>query len=216
MPKEYLIKVGDTFGRLTVVGSMTLPNGRRRWICLCRCGKKVVRRTSILVRNPMSSCSKRCRENVINVGDIFGKLEVIEKVEGGDRQCWVCRCQCGKQLILPTYRVLRTNACSRWCGSRIKPLDTQGQELVCHWLPWAMRFSGRWKKKWPRWSDEIEGAALYGLVCAACGYRPEKGPFDNYARLQIKTWIKDLVTRFIFKNGKERERIGFREEEIRQ
>lgn len=43
-------------------------------------------------------------------GQKFGRLTVIEKAEKG-RSWWVCNCECGNQVILPTHRLLEYKSC---------------------------------------------------------------------------------------------------------
>ncbi len=44
------------------------------------------------------------------VGQRHGRLEVISKAEKG-RSWWVCKCDCGNVVILPTWRFLKNQSC---------------------------------------------------------------------------------------------------------
>lgn len=52
-----MIKIGDTFGRLTVIEQAdSTKQGRRRWECRCDCGNIVVVRGNHLVSGNTKSC----------------------------------------------------------------------------------------------------------------------------------------------------------------
>jgi hypothetical protein len=117
---------GQRFGRLTVIKRAPLVGHgeHAKWICRCDCGTKRIVHSSRLLRGrpPTRSCGCLRKEanarRVLNlVGKRFGRLRVIEQVEGRDshrRVQWLCACSCGNQTVL-TRSQLRTGN-TKSCG----------------------------------------------------------------------------------------------------
>ena len=92
---------GQRFGFLTVTGQ-TEPDekGRRRWICLCDCGKETAVLPSNLKRSPNVSCG--CKKRNELTGQKIGRLTVLGRSDrwatrgSRKRQLWECRCDCGR------------------------------------------------------------------------------------------------------------------------
>lgn len=47
-------------------------------------------------------------------GQVFGRLTAMEKIEGK----WTCKCECGKESVLPAHRLLTGNTKSCGCLKR--------------------------------------------------------------------------------------------------
>lgn len=120
---------GRTFGRLTVVRFAGL-NSRHcaLWECRCRCGRLCTVVGQLLRKGSTKSCgclaselsAKRHRKNL--VGQHFGRLTVIryEKTKGS-RACWLCRCSCGRQLVISSTSLLSGDTRSCGCLVRTTP-----------------------------------------------------------------------------------------------
>lgn len=65
------------------------------------------------------------------------------------------------------------------CVDSVRLLDGERRELAARMAPRAIRLAARWKRAWPRLADEIESAALWGVMRAASGVSPE---FDRHER----------------------------------
>ena len=54
-------------------------------------------------------------------GKIFGRLTVIKQVsnpyKGDHHACWLCKCSCGKETVVPSNSLLKGNTSSCGCGS---------------------------------------------------------------------------------------------------
>lgn len=102
--------IGKQFGWLTVIERADSANGRKRYLCRCKCGKEVIKIGKYLRNGATTSCgcvrSKKFRG--INsrtykdlTGKVFGKLTVINVIsfEKG-RANFLCKCECGNMTIV--------------------------------------------------------------------------------------------------------------------
>lgn len=121
MGRARLDLTGRRFGRLTVTGENPSPyispggKPRRRWDCVCDCGKRVTVLQNALTRKDTPTQSCGCSRLLSNQGgrfeDLtgrrFGRLTVLqsaplEKPEAnGNKTGWRCRCDCGNEVIIP-------------------------------------------------------------------------------------------------------------------
>lgn len=108
---------GQRFGLLTVLGlcpePYISPSGKptRRWKCRCDCGNEIVVLTNALTgKNGTRSCGCTRKEFLRGKahdlsGRRFGRLTVLKSVEldvkmkNGLRRGWLCRCDCGNEII---------------------------------------------------------------------------------------------------------------------
>lgn len=121
---------GQTFGRLTVLGQ--LP-GRRWgysiWDCSCLCGNRVAL-ASINLRQGTRSCGCIARDKTPEqreadaapnrrdvTGVRFGRLLALEYAGSykGSGSQWLCRCDCGKQIIVRLGSLVSENTTSCGC-----------------------------------------------------------------------------------------------------
>ena len=113
---------GMRFGRLTVQ-RRTENNkwGQAQWICLCDCGNETKVDAGSLTKGNTQSCGclrkERARRNTAAdlAGRRFGRLTAIERVnEKGERPKWLCRCDCGAEMVASSCDLLRGSVKS--CG----------------------------------------------------------------------------------------------------
>lgn len=60
------------------------------------------------------------RKDCINeVGNIYGQLKVLDRVEGNGKTKWKCRCSCGEEIICTgsDLRTKRRTSCGKRCNS---------------------------------------------------------------------------------------------------
>lgn len=123
---------GRRFGRLVVTGldptPYRTPGGKsvRRWVCRCDCGNTVsVLQSALSKKDGTRSCGCARRDSMRAFGhDLtgkrFGRLTVIRSVDlekptpNGNRQGWLCRCDCGKEIV-STQKLLESGE-KRSCG----------------------------------------------------------------------------------------------------
>lgn len=128
---------GRRFGRLVVLqedpSPYISPAGKptRRWICRCDCGNELSVLQSALTapKNPTTSCgcarAEKTRRRAYDMtGQKFGRLLVIGQAElakplaNGQRLGWLCRCDCGREVVT-TRKNLLSGAVSS-CGCLLK------------------------------------------------------------------------------------------------
>ena len=115
--KPRLIDItGQKFGRLTVIKQI---KGTRpvKWLCKCDCGNEVEVVGKNLRTEKTFSCGcynqeQRSNRFIDYTGQKFGKLTVIKIFEHtiGNIK-WLCKCDCGGEIILPSHNIGRTLSC---------------------------------------------------------------------------------------------------------
>lgn len=124
--QKYSIKPGDKFNQLTVLEE--LKDGMI--LCRCDCGNEVTVYRSRLANGSKKTCGCRIgltQYNLINeIGNRYGKLEVIEYA-GRDKRSnalWKCKCDCGNETIVAGI-ILRSGEVKS-CGC----LRSKGEMLI--------------------------------------------------------------------------------------
>lgn len=126
--------MGGKYGTWTV-GKPEHRCGKLYHECTCECGTTKLVLRSHLISGRSTSCGCHSRPNLI--GQRFGKLVVVEyagvrsrgnkktnnKYERTDR-CWLCQCDCGKQIVKSTA-ILRSGAYTS-CGCYLKSKFPRG------------------------------------------------------------------------------------------
>jgi hypothetical protein len=107
--------INQKYGKLTVLERAGSKNGSAFWKCRCDCGNKIIVRGDQLRSGNTRSCG--CLHNAVDYsGQKFGRLTVIKRAENnkhGNVQ-FLCRCDCGKELVLPSSALTTGN--TRSCG----------------------------------------------------------------------------------------------------
>ena len=109
------------FGRLTVLyRDNSKESGHQKksyWICKCDCGKITSVNSSSLISGKTQSCGCLRADKTSEALSIdltnqrFGKLTAIKRVEsieeasGQIRTAWLCRCDCGHEIIVKTINL---------------------------------------------------------------------------------------------------------------
>lgn len=132
---------GKHFGRLTVLEKTEKRQDRYvLWRCRCDCGNEIFVNTKSLTRGTISDCGciprKTARRGSIAedlTGRRFGRLTVIERGENRNgRTCWLCRCDCGTEKLVPAHELKagRSKSCGclrRQTGKSV--VDLSGQRF---------------------------------------------------------------------------------------
>jgi hypothetical protein len=104
-------RVGEVFGRLTVIAVLSHKN----CLCRCECGSSHVAKICNLRSGSIRSCGCMSRERMIAPGATFGRLTVLHFAETiNDQGHYACRCICGAETIVRTQS-LRAGL-TRSCG----------------------------------------------------------------------------------------------------
>lgn len=119
-PIEISNFIGRKFNNLTILssGDVNYRKNRMRFcLCKCVCGKEKFLSISLVMGGHVKSCG--CRGEMNKIGQKFNYLTVIEKKLSNNGPKWLCRCDCGKE-VLTTYSNLKFG-CISSCGcKRIK------------------------------------------------------------------------------------------------
>ena len=129
-PRKNLL--GKHFNRLTPIEW----EGDGKWKCRCVCGNIVSVITYNLLNGNTQSCGclqkEKASENNFKslIGERFGKLIVIDRVENNrfGHVCYKCKCDCGGETIVDANNLRQgtTNSCG--C------LKSKGEMIINNWL----------------------------------------------------------------------------------
>ena len=132
------IKVGDRFGRLTVL-EIIKRGGFRSWRCkcICDCGGKKETTTFSLLRGNAQSCgclqkerTSNSRKREIEIGTRFGRLVVLKeerlKSNKEKRLAYRCKCDCGNETVVLSKSLLKGETQS--CGCLWKEAIYESQD----------------------------------------------------------------------------------------
>ncbi len=126
------INIGDRFGHLTIINKDTRPLHRASWLCRCGCGRELYVITSDLLRG-IKSCgcgTGKPSYNLDLTGKRFGLLNVISRSPNSkSTHTWLCRCDCGNTINLPTSYLLNGHNKSCGCITR-KIRESSNQDLT--------------------------------------------------------------------------------------
>ena len=133
--KRFIDETGNTYGYLTVIKALDEydPDHRRLFLCRCKCGKEVKVSGKRLRSSNTRSCGclqvEKATATLLQVdenvgkdltGQRFGKLTVIREANkiirynGSKRRRWLCRCDCGNEVLV--IHVYLTNGDTKSCG----------------------------------------------------------------------------------------------------
>jgi hypothetical protein len=121
---------GQRFGMLRVVSRISTKSGRLAWQCLCDCGRLTVIRSDALTAGKTTSCGVHFVRDL--VGKLFGRLTVIKREDNNSRgrTRWLCRCDCGKELIVLGNSLNSGNTQSCGCyKDDVQRIDFRGQQI---------------------------------------------------------------------------------------
>ena len=129
-PRKNLLN--QQFGRLTPIEW----EGNGKWKCKCECGNFVSVITYNLLDGNTQSCGclQKQRTSEVSfkslIGEKFGKLLVIERVENGrlNQTRYRCKCDCGGETIVDAGNLRRGNTNS--CGC----IKSKGEMIINNWL----------------------------------------------------------------------------------
>jgi hypothetical protein len=131
-------ELGNRYGRLVVIEEA----GRNRfrntmWLCQCDCGNTVVVKGVSLRKGEAKSCgclgggrvNSRVKQEV---GNRYGRLLVVEHAgsNGWGAAQWLCRCDCGKEIIVAGTLLRQGKVKSCGClrlGKKRKPHKDGGK-----------------------------------------------------------------------------------------
>ena len=219
--------IGQRFGLLTV----TEDSGQRSggvilWRCKCDCGGAVLATRRQLISGNVASCgcvpkqyaSKRQAEDL--TGRQFGELTALRRVENdkGGKVCWLCRCSCGKELVVQALHLkcgkTRSCGCKKSDRSYTK-YDLTGQRFGRLTALYHVNKEDRVKSSY--WhcrcdcGNELDvhtESLLRGLTqSCGCWNRVQSGKMHDHMHYQDDTCV-EVLRRFCKDTG--RNKSGFR------
>ena len=115
-------------GKLTAIR----PTSEKRrgctlWLCRCDCGREVQEEAyKIRAKRVLScGCSRKGQGMKDLSGQRFGRLTALERTSEkiGSSYLWLCRCDCGKEVLISTNALLCGGTKSCGCGKIMKLRD---------------------------------------------------------------------------------------------
>lgn len=187
------IKERDVFGEWTVIKAYSSKDKYGSWqsLCRCSCGTEKEVSNSNLINGKTKSCGHAIVEKLRKrayaksdkklIGKTFGELTILKRVNDEGNAKYLCRCSCGKELVLVGAALLAGQ--QKTCGhihekgyekfSEIRDLGTKDLE-----------------------SKRVDGTSLYAMTTKkpatnTSGYKgvsyvPSKGKFRAYIGLRGK------------------------------
>ena len=127
---------GQVFGKWTVLYRTHNKNGQVYWRVRCECGTERSVYGQTLLRGESRSCgcntstfiSKSLKEDL--VGQVFGKLTVIEEDFSRKRTAFKCQCECGNITIVQAGNLKSGHTQSCRCLSVEKTRERNSAKLI--------------------------------------------------------------------------------------
>lgn len=169
------------FGKLVLIERAGVDSRGYLWVCACDCGNKIVKAQEYFFRrNSFCSCGCANIRKIRNfdLNQRFGKLVILKKV-GRDKRgsLWLCRCDCGKEVVKAKPYFFRKNNPLRSCGCDQKHRnffkDLTGEKygrLTVIKLHGIENYRSYWLCKCDCGEEKVIcGASLYGGNSRSCG-----------------------------------------------
>ncbi|HJA65414.1 MAG TPA: transcriptional regulator [Candidatus Mediterraneibacter cottocaccae] len=163
---------GKRFGHLTVTEKTEKREEHYTvWRCRCDCGKEIYVNTKRLTRGTVRDCGCVPRTDARRGsiaedlrGRRFGELTVLERAENRNgRTCWLCRCSCGREKIVPAHDLKAEK--TRSCGAPEHKAQRRSIDL-------RGRTFGRLTALYPTTRRDRRGSVYWHCVCT-CGNEKE-------------------------------------------
>ena len=127
---------GQKFNKLTAIKRAGKDKtGRALWLCKCDCGNMITVRLTDLRTGRRKSCGCLQKERYNIIGQRFGRLTVIGRESSGSHAKFLCRCDCGQEIIArgDSLRSGKTISCGcdKKSSVKIKQLK-RGRKLQDH------------------------------------------------------------------------------------
>lgn len=124
--KQRLDLAGKRFGKILCIKDVGQSNNKNRiWLCKCDCGDEFTAIGSDIVNGHTKSCGCIQRQKI---GERYGRLTVVREAEKRrGLKYYLCRCDCGKEIVTLGTRLIRGKVKS--CGCLLhdtKPGTTHG------------------------------------------------------------------------------------------
>ena len=124
MGRPLIDMTGKHFWNLTVIQRVSNEkSGGSKWLCKCDCGKEFTAYGNNIRCGRTKSCGcKQIAKSI--VGERFGNLFVIKELDSEKRytQSLLCKCDCGKEVVVSRKRLLSGEKSNCGCNPRKRSL----------------------------------------------------------------------------------------------
>lgn len=157
---------GQKFNMLLFLEYRFTTKGKSYWLCRCDCGTECVLSCDTVKRGKTKSCGCLKRENLIN--NTYNRLLVRDFYETDKfgNATWLCRCICGKELIVTTGSLKSGHTTS--CGCYKKEMIGNKHPCWRHDLTDDERLENKNRKYCPRnrkWREKVLKRDNYTCQC---------------------------------------------------
>lgn len=192
---------GRRIGKLTVLRES--EHDKDIWMCQCDCGTQKEFRGKTLRAGDAVSCGCALRRKMDMTGQRFGMLTVLREATREERLdprkvCWVCKCDCGKELIVTgqSLRKVPEAGHPKSCGCAML-VDYTGQRFG------RLTVLRKAKRK-GYWTCQCDCGGLKDVLgrCLRDGLTKSCGCLDRESRQQINQVFADTKTQpFLLRDG---------------
>lgn len=157
--ERYESLIGKVFNRLTVISSYAPDkHKKRRWVCLCRCGKEKIAHTQQLKNGKLFSCGCFQKEMASKFNSTHGKSKTCEYHTWQDIKD---RCYNQKNTAYKRYGGRGIGVSDRWRNSFENFIEDMGTRPSKEYSldRYPNNESGWYEKDNCRWATEIEQQA---------------------------------------------------------
>lgn len=118
LKKDYSNLIGEKFGELTILDisePMTKLGSQRIATCICSCGREAKTLLPYVINGRTKTCgfctkSVRRKDYSYLIGQSIGKLTILSHADdlkaAKEKDNYLCRCSCGKEVILPINEIV--------------------------------------------------------------------------------------------------------------
>lgn len=132
MGRKKINEIGNVYSDLIVISEVPSKKNGCLWLCKCDCGNQVIVKGTDLRSGNVKSCGCLSR-GITTINEMcnrYGRLVVIGESPTRDNRgniMWVCRCDCGNQVVVSGSSLRHGNTKSCKCLHR-DILSAQGKK----------------------------------------------------------------------------------------
>lgn len=127
---------GERWSRLVALREVERVNAKRQVLCQCDCGNQTVARLEALRSGNTRSCGCFRRETSgrppsVFPGERYGRLHVIrEEMPPDPGRRYLCRCDCGSEIVVTGQRLRSDNTQSCGCLQRERASESNRSRSI--------------------------------------------------------------------------------------
>ena len=209
--RKFKIKLGDKYNHWNVIERAPDRNGRVYWKCQCDCGNYSEVTSNHLLHNKSTQCMT-CANSQDLIGKKFDKLTIIKRLPNEDRNKgnvkWLCRCDCGKEIIRSTSYLNKSTYNSCGCHNREDLTGKIFGELT------VLKFAYS-KNQSPYWTCQCSCGAIKDILADSLrqGKTKSCGCIKSYGEKTLCNILKikniEFIREFKFEKCKDKKQLPF-------